>query len=259
VSAPTGSDVWAVSQLTGYVLHWDGTTWSVAKKWKESQSLPRQLTGVTAFSPTDVWVFGAPGANPGLGTWHLSGTTWTKVTGLGGGVSTASALSAADMWAIGSDTTAPDDILVRYNGTTWQRVSSPALTGQQFYSILATSDSDVWVIATVGGRPPWHLLHFDGHGWTSASVPSSLQLRAITSDGHGGLWFSAAKSSSQAPLAVHRSVAGTWSTHPLPAGTGQAFGIALIPGTASLWSTGFLQTAAGTGSDAVIWGHGPGT
>src|SRR5690348_16526486 len=82
VSAPTATDVWAVSQLTGYALHWNGTTWSVAKKWTESQKPAHELTGVTAFSPTNVWVFGAPSADyPGLGTWHLSGTKWTKLTG----------------------------------------------------------------------------------------------------------------------------------------------------------------------------------
>jgi len=35
------------------------------------------------------------------------------------------------------------------------------------------------------------------------------------------------------------------------------FGIAPIPGTTSLWASGFLQSSGGTGSDAVIWGHGP--
>ena len=119
----------------------------MAKTWPEQQ-LARELTGVTAFSPTNVWVFGGPGANPGLGTWHLRGTTWHKVTGLAGGISTASAISRADMWAIGADSTAPDDILLHYNGTTWQQVTSTALTGLQFSDILALSDTNIWVTAT---------------------------------------------------------------------------------------------------------------
>lgn len=60
-------------------------------------------------------------------------------------------------------------------------------------------------------------------------------------------------------MAEHRSAAGTWSSHPLATGAGQAFGIAPIPGTTSLWASGFVQSSGGTGSDAVIWGHGPAT
>ena len=256
VSTPAPNDAWAVSQLTGYALHWDGTSWSVARTWPEHQ-LATEITGVTAFSPSDVWVFGAPGASPGIGTWHLLGSTWHKVTGLAGGVSTASAISRSDMWAVGADNVAPDDILVHYTGPTWQQVTSTALTGLQFGDILALSDSNVWVTATKDGSLPQQLLHFDGINWTSVPVPSSVQLRGIAPDGSGGLWFSAARSSSQAPVAEHRSATGTWSSHPLPTGTGQAFGIALIPRTTSLWASGYLQSSGGTGSDAVIWGHGP--
>jgi hypothetical protein len=245
-----------VSQLTGYALHWDGTSWSVARTWPEHQ-LATEITGVTAFSPSDVWVFGAPGASPGIGTWHLRGTTWHKVTGLAGGISTASAISRSGMWAISADSVAPDDILLHYNGTAWQQVSSTALTGLQFGDILALSDSNVWVTATKPGRLPQQLLHFDGTNWTSVPVPSGVQVRQIATDGSGGLWFSAARSSSQVPVAEHRSSAGTWSSHPLPTGTGQAFGMALIPGTTSLWAPGYLSSSGGTGSDAVIWDHGP--
>jgi hypothetical protein len=258
VSTPAPNDAWAVSQLTGYALHWNGTSWSVAKTWPEHQ-LATEITGVTAFSPTNVWVFGAPGASPGIGTWHLRGTTWHKITGLAGAISTASALSRADMWAIGADNVAPDDILLHYNGTAWQQVTSTALTGLQFSDILALSDSNIWVTATKPGSPPQRLLHFDGTNWTSVPVPSGVQLRQIAPDGSGGLWFSAARNSSQAPLAEHRSATGTWSSHPLSAGAGQAFGIAPIPGTTSLWASGFVQSSGGTGSDAVIWGHGPAT
>jgi hypothetical protein len=258
VSTPAPNDAWAVSQLTGYALHWDGTAWSVARTWPEPQ-LAREITGVTAFSPADVWVFGGSGAFPGIGTWHLRGSTWHKVTGLGGAISTASAISRSDMWAIGADNVSPDDILLHYTGGSWQKVTSTALNGLQFGDILALSDTDVWVTATVGGSLPQQLLHFDGTTWTSVPVPSSVQLRTMASDGSGGLWFSAARSSSQAPVAEHRSAAGAWSSHPLATGSGQAFGMALIPGTTSLWASGYLQSSGGTGSDAVIWGNGPAT
>ena len=161
------------------------------------------------------------------------------------------------MWAIGADNVSPDDILVHYNGTTWRQVTSTALAGLQFRSILALSDTNVWVTATVGGSLPDHLLHFNGKAWASQPVPAGVQLNSIAPDGHGGLWFSAARlKSSQPPLAEHRSATGTWSSHALPTGTGLVSGIAPIPGTTSLWAAGYLETNGGTCSDAVIWRDG---
>jgi hypothetical protein len=254
VSAPAPDDAWAVSQLTGYALHWNGTSWSVARTWPEHQ-LPTQITDVTAFSPSNVWVFGGPGAFPGIGTWHLRGGTWHHVTGLAGGISFASAISRSDMWAIGADNVSPEDILLHYNGTTWQQLSSPALTGLQFTRILALSDTDVWVIGSPGGGKE-QLLHFDGTQWSSVpiTVPDSVQLASIAPDGNGGLWFSGFGTSAQ--WAVHRSATGTWSSTRLAAGS-TVFDFALIPGTKSLWGAGGLNAAPG--ADAAIWGHGPAT
>jgi hypothetical protein len=254
VSAPAPDDAWAVSSLTGYALHWNGTSWSVAMRWPEHQ-LPSQITDVTAFSPTNVWVFGGPGAFPGIGTWHLIGTTWHHVTGLATGVTFVSALSRSDMWAIG-DNASPEDILQHYNGTTWQRLSSPALTGLNFTRILALSDTNVWAIGSPGGGPKEQLLHFDGTQWTSVpiTVPSGVQLVSIASDGNGGLWFSGFGPSAQ--WAVHRSAGGTWSSTQLVPGS-TVFDFTLIPGTTSLWGAGGLN--AGTGADVAIWGHGPAT
>jgi hypothetical protein len=260
VSAPTATDAWAVSQLTGYALHWNGTTWSVAKKWTESQKPAHELTGVTAFSPTNVWVFGAPSADyPGLGTWHLSGTEWTKLTGLAGSISTASALSATSMWAISSDGTAPDDILVHYNGTTWQQISSRVLNGLQFSGIVVKHANDIYALATAGNGTQ-HLVHFNGSAWKSLTVPSSVQYTALAPDGTSGEWLSGIQSSSKAPVVEHRDFTGTWSSYPLPGGAGgQPLGMTVIPGTTSLWATGFVPSSGGTGADAVIWGYGPAT
>jgi hypothetical protein len=255
VSAPAPDDAWAVSSLTGYALHWDGTSWSVARTWPEHQ-LRSQITDVTAFSPTNVWVFGGPGAFPGIGTWHLRGGTWHHVTGLAGGVTFVSAISRSDMWAIGADSVSPEDILLHYNGTTWQQLSSTALTGLNFSRILALSDSNVWVLGAPGGGPQEKLLHFNGSTWRSVpiTVPSGVQLVSIASDGNGGLWFSGSGSSAQ--WAVHRSAAGAWSSTGLAAGS-TVYDLALIPGTKSLWGAGGV--AAAPGADAAVWGHGPAT
>jgi len=258
VSAPASNDVWAGSLINGYLLHWDGTAWSVAKKWATSQS--GQITGITAFSPSNVWVFGASGAFAGLGTWHLSGGTWHKSTGLANTISGASALSPADMWAIGAQHQL-NDTLVHYNGTSWHPVTSPALAGLRFGYIFAASASNIWATAaTGGGGGTPELVHFDGKQWQALPVtlPKPVtELAGIAPDGHGGLWFAGVSVSAQPPRAVHRSASGAWSASKLSAGVGDVEDLARIPGTASLWAAGGLQRTAG--GDAVIWGHGPGT
>jgi len=252
VSAPAADDVWAVSGLAGYVLHWDGTTWSVAQQFPESPP-PGQLTGVTAFSPTDVWVFGGPGANPGLGTWHLSGSTWTQVTGLGGSITRASALSPASIWGLGS-VNSPGDAIVHLSGGAWQQVTSPALSGLTFQGILAVSAKSIWATAMLGQTPK--LVHFNGTAWRRISVPWPVQLGQPAQDGASGLWMNAQSLGSNQTWAVHRSSTGKWTRQGLPAAAGGSLtAIARIPGTTSMWSAGRLNAA--TGSDATIWGRGP--
>jgi hypothetical protein len=160
------------------------------------------------------------------------------------------------MWGIGSQHQL-NDTLVHYKGTNWQPVTSPALAGLRFGYILARSASNVWATAATSGGTP-ELVHFDGQKWQRlpATLPKPVKdLAGIASDGHGGLWFAGLSLSAQPPRAVHRSAAGAWSASDLSAGDGVAEDLVLIPGTASLWAVGELQTAAG--ADTVIWGHGP--
>ena len=249
-SAPGPGDIWAVSRLGEYVLHWDGTTWAVARQWAPG-GIPLQLTGVTAFSAKNVWVFGAGGSGPGLGTWHLHGTTWTQVTGVAGGITEASAVSATDMWAIGASS-APQDTIVHYNGSAWTPVTDPALSGLQFQGILAGSDTDIWLSAMNGSQP--ELLHFDGQQWQTIAIPWSLSAGNVASDGHGGVWITGDKVSTNSSYALHYSQAGTWSRHLFGTQT-PLLSLALIPGTTSVWGAGGAVQPDGSGN-ATIWAYG---
>jgi hypothetical protein len=235
-SAPAANDVWAVGGPGRFVLHYNGSTWSVARRWKH----PLQPTGVTAFSPTDVWVFGDPG------TWHLHGSTWTKVTGVAGSIQSASALSPHDIWAVGGSA----GILLRFNGRSWGQVRSKALTGLQFGALLALSPGNVWVD---GGK---FLLHLKGTAWTRVKFPSwPVTLFSLAPDGRGGLWMNNfAISASVGPTVVHLSGAGGWRQYRVPR-SGLMFDLVRIPGTASLWGTGYVTTR--TGVDATVWAYGP--
>ncbi len=251
VSADSAKDAWAVSALGGYALHWNGTRWSVARRWPEG-SLRQEFTGIQAFGPRNVWAFGGPGAYPGLGTWHLHGTSWTKVaSGPGAGIVSASALSPTDMWAIGS-TSAPQDSIVHYTGT-WRLVRSSALSRLQFSGITALAAGNVWAVATKPGTPNVaYAVHLRNGTWVRTRLPWAVNPIRVAADGHGGIWLTAL--GTHAAWAIHRSAAGRWSR--VSVGSRAAMiGLTLIPGTASLWGAGSAATGPSSGASA-IWAYG---
>jgi hypothetical protein len=254
-SAPSGSDIWAVSLFGGYVLHWNGTRWTVARRFKESGQLAQELTGVTAFSRSNVWVFGAPGGNPGLGTWHYNGRTWTQQGGAADGVLDVSARSSSNMWGIGSQNS-PQDSLVHFNGSHWRRLTAAPLQNTQFNGIAAISRTSVWAVgAAAGGQLPGRVLHWNGTTWKRMSIPWKMELRQIVPDGHGGLWMTATSGSPVTEFVqwiVHRSKSGTWTRTRFGTQT-TLFGLALVPGSDRALAVGHVATA--TGSDAVVLAH----
>ncbi len=250
VSADSVKDAWAVSIFTGYVLHWNGTKWAVARRFPE-HGLPSELTGVTALSPSNVWVFGGPGADPGLGTWHFTGHSWHQVTsGPGVGIVTASALSATNIWAIGSSS-APQDSIVHFTGK-WQSVRAKALSGLQFTAIAAVSKHDVWAVGTVQTNSflP-RLVHLTSRGWSRVRVPWLVDPIGLAPDGRGGIWITAQNSSGM--WALHRSATGSWSRIKMKS-SAVLLRIALIPGTTSLWGAG--SVVSNSVANAAVWAHG---
>ena len=252
-AALSGTSVWAVNEsgsANASILHWSGTSWSVAG------SLPGTSTGVAtamlAFSDTDVWAFGNPGNAAGTGTWHYNGSTWTRLTGIARGITTAAAVSPTDIWAIGS-TSVPEDTLLHFNGSTWQPVTAPVLSGQGFSAVLALPKDNVWAIARVTTNT--HLVHLSGGKWSRVQLPWTFSYAStLVSDGSGGFWFigyAAART-----WVVHRTSAGALSRTEL-AGHPALLGLALVPGTTSLWGAGTDTPSSGTGLNAEIFAYGP--
>lgn len=246
-SAASASDIWAVTHFGGYVLHWNGARWSLAKRLPGAG----QLTGVTALSASDVWVFGGGGFTGGLGTWHFNGRVWQQWKGNASGLEKGSAVSPSDIWATGG-TVAPDNTIMHFNGTSWRPVTAKALSALQFADIRAFARNNVWASATaaMSNQPSW-LVHFNGRQWTRAKIPWKVIPQAVASDGHGGVWLTALGLTGQ-PYVVHRTAAGRWSRTPVST---FLFGLAFIPGTSSLWGVGSAATGT-TGGDAVIWAYG---
>ena len=250
-SADSASDIWAVTFETATVLHFNGTRWSVATR------LPNPsggiLTDVTAISPKNVWVFGNSGFGPGLGTWHFDGTTWRHETTakLGDNIGQASAVNGSDIWGVGASSTAPASELDHFNGSGWTPVTSPLLTGRSFAGVRAFSAANIWVTAQASTGQSY-LMHFGNH-WSQVQIPWGYAARsAVTSDGHGGLWFMAAPAGSQTTYAVHWFPGNGWQRFPFTPRAGA--GLVQIPGTSSVVGAGYAF--AGQGSNAVAWVNG---
>jgi hypothetical protein len=254
-SAPAANDIWAVTFNGGWVLHYNGSSWQVATRLPSEDKGGAFLdaTGVTAFSAKNVWVFGGSGFGPGEGTWHYNGSTWTQETGAAADLSLASAASASSIWALGGSGVPAADDVVHYNGHTWTAAGNSALSGLdlQGLSAIPGTSTDVWVSAVSNDNTyQSSLLHYGNH-WSKVSVPWGLAIASsVASDGHGGLWFTAAA-----------KTGSEWLVHWLPGNKWQRIEVnarletpELIPGTSSLLDGG-IQIAK-TGGSAVVWAYG---
>jgi hypothetical protein len=250
-SATSSSDIWAASQYGRYVLHFDGVRWRVAKRWQQGQ-----VTGLTAVTPSDVWVFGttADGTSE-IGTWHYDGTYWQRVPGLADSIVRASAISASDIWAIAASPVSYS--VVRYDGTTWEQIpTGGALNGVHVRDILAISSSDVWVLgdkADAVGGVSLVLLNWNGGGWSSLVEPINAWAgRLALGPGPTVLATATPTSPSASGLIVQASAAGghvvvmrSWLT------TGGISDVVMPLHARKLWVSGAILTR--TGGDAVIW------
>lgn len=249
-SAPSPGDIWAVTYLGGSVLHWNGSRWAAAPRggWRNGT----RFTGITALSRTDVWVFGTRGnRHPGAGTWHLSGTKWTRVTGVAAGIFQASRAGRGDIWAIGN-AGGTQNALLHFNGSAWRRVRPSALAGFRYSRVLAVTPGDVWLAGSVAGRPK--LAHFDGRGWSALFMPGRTAATGMCRDGGGGLWV-IANSGASPSVVRHRGPGGTWTTAVIGThAADQLLACGLIPGTRRVWGAG--QAAAPQGTAAAAYRYG---
>jgi hypothetical protein len=253
-SATSSTDVWAASQYGRYLLHFDGVRWQVARRWQQGQ-----VTGVTAVTPADVWVFGTTAdGTSAIGTWHYDGLAWQRVAGLAGSIVRASAISASDIWAIAASPASY--AVVRFDGTNWQQVpTGSALDSVQVRDILALSGSDVWVLGDKSdgsGGVRLVLLHWNGVGWASLVTPVNAWAgRLAAGPGRTVLVTATPASASASGLIVQASVAAgrlvisprSWLS------TGGISDVVALAGRAagSLWVSGAVLTRIG--GDAVIW------
>jgi hypothetical protein len=251
-SATASSDIWAASQFGRYLLHFDGVRWRVARRWQQGQ-----VTGLTAVTATDVWVFGttADGTSD-IGTWHYDGTSWQRVPGLADSIVRASAISANDIWAIAA--TPASYSVVRYDGTSWQQVpTGSALAGLQVRDILADSSDNVWILGNktdTSGGVRLVLLHWNGASWSSLVTSVNAWAGRLVPGPDGTVLVTATPASASAMgMIVQASAEGgrlvvsprSWLS------SGGVSDVAVAGLARELWVSGAVLTR--TGGDAVIW------
>ena len=250
-SAPAANDIWAAGQYGGYVLHWNGLGWRVARRWPSGQ-----ITGLTAINAKDVWVYGTSIDNSQTGgTWHFDGRSWLPVTGPAGSIYRASAASHSDIWAIAASSSGP--VILRYNGSTWWRMrTGSALNGIQPQDILAVSNRDVWVagnqLSPTGG-PHLELVHWNGSRWSRLANGIPAWAGRLAPGPNGDVLLTATPANASATgLIVHASAKGWGSTIVVAGGLGSGVSdVALAPKGTSLWATGGILTRLG--GSAAIW------
>ncbi len=141
--------------------------------------------------------------------------------------------------------------LLHYDGKAWRQVTAPVMAGVQLDGVLAVSARSAWVTGHSLQDGQQELFHFNGRTWQPLTEPLSVLPVGLAPDGQGGLWLSA--DTAHGWLIEHRTAAGAWAA-PVSLAKGGASGLALIPGTTSVWAVGWQPGAA---TDTAIWGYGP--
>jgi hypothetical protein len=249
-SAPSATDIWAASEYGGYVLHLDGTRWRVAMRWPGET-----ITGLTAVSADDVWVFGttASGARQ-TGTWHFNGRSWRRVAGAAASIYRASAASRRDVWAIAATPRA--DSILRYRGRTWRPMpTGRVLAGVTLHDVLAISDRNVWVVGdeTSAGTVRLVLAHWNGTRWRTVGTRVRAWAGRLAPGPHGSVLITATPADAAASGLILQAGANGWRRAiTIQSGLGSGVSdVALLRRTRSLLASGGILTRLG--GDAVLW------
>lgn len=196
--AASPTDVWAVTDGSATLLHFDGTNWTGMPRalgfyrvlwgsgannvylfqtgagslryngttWSVDPAVPvlgnaRDAWGSAA---DDIWLLGAPATGAVYAVYHFNGTAWTTETS---SVPVAQPVAVGGVgttvFIAGSDTNGRLRVARRKNGV-WDVFPLPDMTGGAVNGvarrIVARTENDVWLTT---GNALWH---FDGAAWT---------------------------------------------------------------------------------------------
>ena len=150
------------------------------------------LTGVSAVSPTDVWVVGNhPSSRSDYQpvVRHFDGVEWTRVgtfalRGTTAYPTSVQALSDHDVWVALSSFGSGPSRVAHWDGARWTLTTLPS--GSAIYHLWVGSDSDVWAVGE-GST----VEHFDGVSWATVQTPApaGAELFGVSGSGSDDVWF----------------------------------------------------------------------
>lgn len=158
VHVNAANDVWAAGYYVEdsirsqyFVIHWDGSTWSISLMSTGFQNEQKELYDISGTGPNDMW---------GVGTniVHWDGTTWTETSNPvpGSELSGVVATAPNDVWVVGATnndvSTLRETVVLHWDGNSWTRIPSPnpdpyssALQG-----VTARGPYNVWAVGFKG-------------------------------------------------------------------------------------------------------------
>ncbi|WP_043625870.1 hypothetical protein [Nonomuraea candida] len=238
VAASGPSNVWALAG--GSVLHWDGHSWTIARKAPET-------AWALAVAGDDVWIFGD------RRTWRYDGATWSE-SEVSFRTLRVGARSASDIWALDAD----GPFVHHFDGRAWTRADlspyvpkAPSPSGdvppgphRPRVCAITADASGLWITGEIGVSS--FLLFRTGSGWhgesTSAKAGRLVRDLPPVPDGRGGHWVLGSTDVNGIDSALaHRDPAGHWTR--VPAG-GELTSLSAVPG-GPLLATGVIGKASG--------------
>ncbi len=248
-SAPSATDIWAASEYGGYVLHWNGVRWQLAKRWPGGM-----ITGLTAVSVNDVWVFGTTATGlRGTRTWHFNGRSWRRVGGAAASIYRASAVSRRDIWAIAAGPRT--DSILRNRGRRWRPArTGRVLAGVMLHEVLAISADSVWVVGdkVSAGSVRLVLAHWNGTGWRRIPTRMRAWPRRLARGPNGTVLITATSAAGSSGLILQAGIDGWRPAVTIQSDLGSGVAeVAMMRQSRSLLASGGILTRFG--GNAVIW------
>lgn len=239
VSGTATGDVWAVGSsfdqqtcLTiGYVLHWDGSSWSMVRAPARSAAAGRLQTfepaDVVALSADDAWLVGEAGTDRGRMlalTEHWNGHAWKVVADPSGPqltwLNSVSGTASDDVWAVGARVSDIGRTLVQHNDATgWSQARSADPSAHDYLlGVDATDPHTAWAVGFEGESGGTGLVErWNGHRWLSTTAPSGVNaLISVATISNTDVWVGAASSRAGHPAALEHWDGSSWTRVPFP-------------------------------------------
>ncbi|SEG86161.1 hypothetical protein SAMN04489712_1192 [Thermomonospora echinospora] len=151
------------------ISRWNGRVWQTFPAPKAPTTTNFwELTGVSATSPSNVWVAGD--FNKGVAVARWNGSTWkTKTLPSGSAIHDILTLGPKNVWVLGLKTESHiKPWAAHYDGTRWKQVPLPHYPR----TMSAVSAKNIWAVGSVYGDWGPTMMRWNGRSWRTVKPPA---------------------------------------------------------------------------------------